>query len=270
MTAEARLIDVATGKANWLRGIGYMSPRNKASVWAQDNSSRLRRELEIAYKNIGERIVESFVLSAEVSPGKADKGFTFVCGLKPTNPEQMYAGSGLLGNKTTISASVNSLSPKLSWQSMDSTQTFFSGFSRFPKQLKAETKDVRYDLRVWRKSEGASPELIYERIGLITPEHQLEQALEPNSEYLWSVRPRFTIDGHPRALRWSVVNDPPFPPPSELVNAVYFTELEGGEPKPNYCTDFGGQNSGSTLGWWTPCFCLDFIPQENYFRFKTP
>lgn len=270
MTADARLIDVATGKTSWIRGLGYMTPRNKASFWAQDNSINLRRELELAYKTIGERIVESFVLSAEMAPLKTGKGFTFTCGLIPTNPEPMYKGSWLLRSKTTAPLTVNSLTPTLSWHPMDSTQTFFSGFSRFPKQLRAEAKDVRYDLRIWRRLEGQSTELVYERIGLLTPDHQLELTLEPHTEYLWSIRPRFTIDGHPRAMRWSAAMEPPFPPSSELINAVYFTELKGGEPKPTYCTDLGGKNSGTTLGWWTPCFCLDFIPQDNYFRFKTP
>lgn len=271
LTADARLIDVATGKATWLRGLGYGSPRYKASVWARDNAVTFKRELERAYWTLGERIVDSFIFAAEISPVKNGPEWGLTCGLTPTDPIPRQTRNFLKGYTQEV-ATVSSLTPRLSWQPFAQAEPYFAGASSFPRILHVEAHDVRYDLRVWRQVQGTPPEMVYERVGLKTAEHQMEQTLEPNTEYLWSVRPRFDLEGHPRALRWSAMDHPVFNPPAELVEAVYFTELDGSKPKPSYCTisDEILLPTFAEYSKWTPCHCLDFVPQENSYRFRTP
>jgi hypothetical protein len=156
---------------------------------------------------------------------------------------------------------VDSLAPRLAWEAIGPDKIIAPGKTFGTQRSGAEAQDVRYDLRVWHIVDGATPELVYERTALPAPEHQLEQTLEPHTEYLGSVRARFTLDGHPRALDWAAEDNPEFSPSVELMKAVFYTEIDDGEPAPHYC-------SGEFA--WTPCKCLDFIPLENYYRFKTP
>ncbi len=65
-------------------------------------------------------------------------------------------------------------------------------------------EDLSYELRVWKTVSGYSGVLVYARHGLTTPYHELEQALEPSSEYLWSVRARFVLDGLTQVSEWDL------------------------------------------------------------------
>ena len=131
-----------------------------------------------------------------------------VAGLRPLAPEP-YSHPPKL----------QSLQPELRWES----------FPR-PTDLKADrsgwvsrVRHVTYDLRIWRGSrdpygyqEVYPAELVYARTALATPEHLVEMPLAPDTQYLWSVRARFELDGQPRVTPWgvllmpghSVVDDP--------------------------------------------------------------
>jgi hypothetical protein len=85
-------------------------------------------------------------------------------------------------------------------------------------KLLERISDVRYDLRIWASVGGGPGALVYERLGLDLPvhkeegsptvEHRLDLPLSPGTEYLWSVRARFKLDGAERATRWSMNQDP--------------------------------------------------------------
>ena len=47
--------------------------------------------------------------------------------------------------------------------------------------------------------------LVHTKQGLLTPEHNLEFPLQPNSLYFWTVRAHFTLDGKRRVTEWSEV-----------------------------------------------------------------
>jgi hypothetical protein len=120
-----------------------------------------------------------------------------VAGLRPLAPEP-YSHAPKL----------HSLQPELRWES----------FPR-PTDLQADrggwvsrVRDVTYDLRIWRGSrdphghqEVYPAELVYSRTALAMPEHLVELPLAPDTQYLWSVRARFELDGQPRVTPWGVL-----------------------------------------------------------------
>ena len=58
--------------------------------------------------------------------------------------------------------------------------------------------DVCYDLRVY---EGRA--LVYSKDGLPEPRHRIEMTLTPGTDYTWTVRARFRIDGARRLTEWT-------------------------------------------------------------------
>jgi len=120
-----------------------------------------------------------------------------VAGLRPLSPEAYSHGPKL-----------GSLQPELRWEP-------------FPRPTDLETDrggwvsralHVTYDLRIWRGSrdpygyqEVYPAELVYSRTALAAPAHTVETPLEHDTQYLWSVRARFEIDGQQRVTPWSVL-----------------------------------------------------------------
>jgi hypothetical protein len=123
-----------------------------------------------------------------------------VAGLRPLSPEP-YSHPPKL----------KSLQPELRWEA----------FPR-PMDLKEDqggwvsrVRHVTYDLRIWRGSRDPNgyqevypAELVYSRTALAAPEHTVETPLEHDTQYLWSVRARFEIDGQQRVTPWSVLLQP--------------------------------------------------------------
>lgn len=264
LLAEARLIDPHTGKTAWLRGLGYQSPDRKSSVWASDNARLVRIEIERAATTLGERIADNLLFASEtalISPSAGGIFQPMGCGVMPTVPEPIWDGSVLkFDQRKPLPSRADSLSPLLGWEAFPR-----ENWVRFNPEL-GRAKDVRYDLRIWRAIDNAPGELVYEKRGLPANEHRVETTLDPGTLYFWSIRPRYSVDGHPRAMRWSASEDPPFIPRYEVITGIYFTKLVDGEPKPEKCP-FPSQDN---RWFWTPCQCLDFIPPENHYRFLTP
>jgi len=269
LTAEARMIDTVNSKATWARGLAYQSPEFRASRWAEREGALLRLELIRAYVTLAERIVESFMLGAGFSP-RTTMGpwpaHDFVCGLVPTEPKLEWEGNWLEHTLRPARAEVGSYKPTVAWQTFPPAD-----MARKEPDLRT-AQEVRYDLRIWREVGGAAEELVYERLALVTPRHTLETALAPSTGYLWSVRPRFTLAGKPRAWRWSA-SDERWPDVEQQVqDAVYFgspwDERRYGELLIGALS--GGRVPQAGKGDFTPCRYLDFIPPPNYFRFRTP
>ncbi|UCG12537.1 MAG: hypothetical protein JSU72_18940 [Deltaproteobacteria bacterium] len=98
---------------------------------------------------------------------------------------------------------VDSLQPTFSWEP----------FPR-PEDLKVDEEGVlkrievvTYELRVWKTLAGESGTLVYTREGLTVPYHQLEDSLDPSSQYLWTVRAHFTIDGRLHFIEWGLAGN---------------------------------------------------------------
>lgn len=92
----------------------------------------------------------------------------------------------------------DSLQPTLRWEA----------FPR-PEDLEADkagrlatVRNPTYELRIWQVKDGRPPELVYARSGLPEPVHTVETVLTPDTDYLWTIRARFQINGEPRVTEW--------------------------------------------------------------------
>ena len=105
--------------------------------------------------------------------------------------------SAQIGLRLESPSSVRSLRPTLAWES----------FSRAQKRIgnpggAGPIEEVTYDLRILRRRDR---KVVYERRGIMTAKHTVEQPLERGQVYVWTVRPRFKVNGHPRVGEWSEV-----------------------------------------------------------------
>jgi hypothetical protein len=253
MTAEARLLDVTNGQPVALRGLAYMSPWHDADLWTKSNGALTRTELAHAARALAERIVEHVFLHTPWLALADESLRTNVCGVLPiaTPGATMYIGPG-----AQPPVKVDSVTPRLAWAERPAASPSVAAGP--PAGMPSE--DLRYDLRVFEEFDWGPGDLVYEREGLAGSGHRIERELKPATMYFWTIRVRYTVDGEPRATRWSATADPgtldPLPP-----QVVYSSQLAQGAATPLRCAlpqDF------------TPCGCLDFIPNANWFRFRTP
>lgn len=86
-----------------------------------------------------------------------------------------------------------SLRPAFRWQAFPGRDADDPAYRR--------ATSVTYDLRIFKDDGAGSP--VVDLKGLPGPEHRLEQDLEPDTEYRWTVRARFELDGKPRIGAWS-------------------------------------------------------------------
>ena len=84
--------------------------------------------------------------------------------------------------------------------------------------------------------------------------HAVEIALAPRASYFWSVRLRYTLDGEPRATRWSAASRPAFRFVVPMGDALFHAPVSGGASPAPTCAPTA----------LSPCACLDFIPAPNY------
>lgn len=117
-----------------------------------------------------------------------------VVGLRPEYPPLEKSAFAV----HTDFVEVDSPQPTFKWQS----------FPRPEDDLADRVYDVTYELRIWATIPGPSGKLRYARDGLEQPTHKLEKPLEPSSQYFWSVRTRFMIDGESRVIEWGMAGIP--------------------------------------------------------------
>ena len=165
---------------------------------------------------------------------------TSVSGFRPVYPGATYS----FGNPPPDIldwTKVDSLRPTLRWQPFPGEHQKFPGapIIAFVAVDPAAVSDVRYDLRIWTVHVRAPGEVAYEIDGLSEPYHAITRDLKPDTEYYWSVRARFNLNGQPRVSEWSLSQVPC--PPS------YGTECARGVSRQ-----------------------IGRIPPLNHYRFKTP
>jgi hypothetical protein len=252
VTAEARLLDTQRGNPTWLRGLVYESPTHTFSRWMREDAALTRVELERAYRTLGERIVDVLFLSTE--PSGNDGGNTSdTCGVALLEPKPVLE-LGPQNRQRPAAPPVASLTPTLVW----------SAAPLAPKMVNpnpwATDRSIRYDLRIWKAEADAPGIVAYERLGLAGTRHQVEVPLEPATTYFWSVRMRGTVDGHVRAVPWSQSSTPPVFSKPFLRQARFDAVVTGDAVKLYPCR----------LDSSVPCGCLDYIPADNFYRFRTP
>lgn len=260
VTAEARLFDLQTGNLTWLRGMVYESHSHSATRWLRDDAALTRAELERAYQSLAERVVDVAILSTEpathIGPMPATCGVPLlepgpVSEAAPPYRQNSSAGSTVRVDSPAL-AQAKSIAPVLTW----AAQPLPAMFDANPW---ATVKEVRYDLRIWNVADDAPTNIVYERYGLTEPRHQVEAPLQPASTYFWSVRMRGTVDGHLRATPWSASREPMYSSKAFLKAARYYGRVTADKVTRVPCEPL-----------WPWCVCVDHIPDDNYYRFRTP
>jgi len=221
VTTRARRVDTATGVATASRGLVYQSPRRTRDEWLREQGTLMRAEIARAQATLAGRVVDDLLLHAEFA----------------TEP---YA---------------ERLPPlSLAWEARPPHAW---PYDRVPWERAA---DLRYDLRIWSAEDHIPGDLVYERVGLAATSHTLQTALAPHASYFWSVRLRYTLDGEPRATRWSAASRPAFRFVLPMGNALFHAPASGGASPAPTCAPAS----------FSPCACLDFIPAGNHLWFRTP
>jgi len=258
LTAEASLVDTATGNPVAQRGLVYLSPRHAHELWTRDGGALTRAETERACNTLAERMVEDLLLGASAGPARpATYTRLDVCGLAPRSPKLAW------GDRGPAEVKVESVTPLLAWEREPAAAWSSDYHAWNPNERPAEETpwsrakpgDTTYDLRIWSMADGAPDALVYERLKLPQPMHRVEVPLEPGSTYFWSVRMRYVVDGRTQATRWSAAAGIDYPLSGNLREALFYARVDGGTVQRTTCV---------------ACQCLDFTPAPNYFRFRTP
>jgi hypothetical protein len=241
MSARVRLSDTATGEAQYVREFLYTSAPHPFNQWFGDQASRFVEEFGVATDALSGRILEELFLVTDFPfpSGKwALGGPEFAtCWFYPVHPArdmrslwEFMAHPGALDPERDLLGYplVESLQPTLEWEPLPRPR------DQVPEHevLLARIENVSYDLRIWEARDGHPEQLVYDRVGLREPRHRLEYTLAPATQYFWSFRARYSLDGKPQATRWA------------------FSLAPGG-------------SSGNACD-------LDAIPPANYYRFATP
>lgn len=187
MQAHARLLHTKNNTELASTDVEYSGERHTRSEWAADNSKMLLHALSEGCEVLGKHIYENVFM---LYPFPDQKWHTLfprgTLGLAPIDPPLSFS----LGK-------VKDLHPSLRWQGFPRS----SDVSVAPEDM-AQVKNVRYDLFV-AELHGDDLRIIYQREGLLNPEHTIEKSLKPETEYKWSVRARFELDGRERVTEWS-------------------------------------------------------------------
>jgi len=199
MRGQARLVQVMNGAALYEWPLDYNSGPHELTKWLGDDGRLLGEELELAYRELAERVYDEAYLITPIALPFISNTWEEKCWIEPLYPELVL----FRGYR------VDTLQPTLRWT------TFPSEIVRqkLDPAVLQKISDVTYDLRIWDEDVDQNSKsrvwtqrwrnrLIYERIGLVTPRHTVEVPLAPASRYYWSVRARFVVDGRPMATRW--------------------------------------------------------------------
>jgi hypothetical protein len=161
-----------------------------------------------------------------------------VTGLRGIYPPVVYDAAGGFGPNSAPAVKfvrIDSMRPTMKWETFP-TQ---SDREVDKEDVLSRIQEITYDLRIWEVFNGRPAGLVYEREGLPSAEHRLEIRLLPRTQYCWSIRARFKLNGQIRVTPWSFSHWP-WPP--------------------NYKAEYGS---------WSPAR-PEQIPPANYYRFETP
>ena len=256
MDVTVRVVRIVDGSEIYLGESSHISRPRRLSEWAQDGAAVLRQEFETSYARLAEQILENLFLVYDFHVDSMWSG-AMHCMLKPYNPPP--SGIGFFSLELMFSK-VDSLRPTFQWEAFPREKDLKSDSAG----ILTRVGEITYDLKIWKGHNGYPEELVYDRQGVSAPErvieitetqvastvlgqseqapivskeriveHTIETLLEPSTEYFWSVRSRFKLDGQTRITKWSYSRIPWPPGLSDL--------------------------------------CLtDHIPKTHYHRFKTP
>jgi hypothetical protein len=150
--------------------------------WMLNNGIAFREQVSLAAKRTAEMIVNDLFFQPSLpdrpggrtqSLGAFDPMPITIHGIEPISPLLFNQGD----------SERVSLQPTLKWETY-------------------QGDNVTYDLIIWRDWDRT--ELIYNREGLSEAFYTFEKPLQPDSEYAWTVRARYTSGGLTRITEWAM------------------------------------------------------------------
>jgi hypothetical protein len=236
MTAGARLIDAETNSVLDKGLFSFTSRPRPYTEWAADQAQLFREALAAAYKSLAEQAVEELLLiyplreRIKVS-SLFSSGYPRIVGLIPLYSDLLNSDLflwGMFGGADPYmdQANLNTLRPELRWEPFPAEENVTQEFSDerrrahllFPDEvvwgdsgaegwaaLKGRVAGVTYELKIWEAQYDVPGALVYARAAIPTPFHKVEEPLKASTDYLWSVRAHFLLDGHPRVSEWAMV-----------------------------------------------------------------
>jgi hypothetical protein len=64
--------------------------------------------------------------------------------------------------------------------------------------------EVAYEIKIWQEERGRPGELVYWKQNLLKPVHKVETQLKASTQYVWTVRAQFLLDGQRRLTEWGL------------------------------------------------------------------
>ena len=123
-----------------------------------------------------------------------------VYGLRPIDPQARVE----LNGPRVVFVRVASLRPTLQWESFPTEDDRRAD----PEELLSRIRNVSYELKIFAAEHEFPAGLVYVRRGLSAPSHTLDTWLKPSTNYFWTVRTRFELDGRTRVTPWGRIDRP--------------------------------------------------------------
>ncbi len=201
MVTRVRLINVNDGEELYYKNHYFRGREKTLAEWTDDDARLLREEWKSSYQVISQYILERVFMLTDLHPSSTTKRlYSGYCWLKPYYPKSKY---NFIFEKLKFTK-VDSVQPTLTWDSFPRD----GDRMKAPDGLVDRVENVTYDLKIWRVEKKSPVELIYKKIGLTESSHVLEQPLEPETRYYWTLRANYLIDGHKRITGWSYSRNP--------------------------------------------------------------
>lgn len=191
MHATVRLVRRTDGAELSSTEYVHTGPKYLLALWSQDGAELLLAALKAGYEALGAHIHDSVFLLYPFADREWQAGSILVTayGLAPLDPWLVTPWLSL--------PQVASLQPTLRWQAFPRE----ADLAADPGAM-ARVRNVRYDLVIAREQDLAPEEIVYRREGLTQTAHTLEAPLAGGTNYYWTVRARFELDGRERVTAW--------------------------------------------------------------------
>jgi hypothetical protein len=204
METRVRVVRAADNSELFSADYEYRGRRQKLAEWSANRGEALLQELQNGYIALGSHIHDSIFLLFPFPDRKPHAAGTLAhaFGLAPLNPvtRGQLTGDALIGRYFEWKV-VDSLRPTLEWEAFPRA----SDLADAP-DLAGRIRDVRYDLVIAREQNLAPAGIVYRRNGLVATTHTVQDGLQPDTRYFWSVRARFELDGRERVTEWGTVD----------------------------------------------------------------
>ncbi len=208
LRAAARLVSLDSSNAFYQRDFEYYSTSKRFSELKIQETEEIRADLVAAFEALASIIVDVLFFQTQVTldwgrfwpTGLKDGGCCWHC---PQSPPLDYS----FWKAALQYPQASSLDPVLEWDQFPDEKER----QLIKENTGGDISEVHYDLRVWQAEKGQPVELVYERSGLASPNHQLEEPLQPDSPYFWSFRACFQLEGRRACTPWAFSASPGAP-----------------------------------------------------------